>query len=190
MIERAEVKSRNIRGLSRAEMPIFLVGMRGSGKTTVGEQLATQTGRRFIDLDKLLVERVGKRIPEIIEQYNWGYFRDRESEVLRAVSSIPRTVIATGGGVILRPSNIEALRQGVTAYLDTPVQNLCSRIGDDPNRPPLTDKGTLEEELTTVFNQRSGLYKYASDMAFGTENQTPESLTHTIYQYLRRDRYV
>ncbi len=190
MLERAEIKNGSRESLNRPRMSIFLIGMRGSGKSTVGERLAAQTGRRFIDLDRLLVERMGKGIPDIVAAHGWSYFRDRESEVVQAVTALEGLVVATGGGAILRPSNIEALRRGVVIYLDTPVPTLCDRIGNDPNRPSLTDESTLEEELTKVYGQRSGLYEHVSDIAFGTENQTPEALTKTIFHYLRRERYV
>ena len=79
-------------------MNIVLIGMRGSGKTTIGKLLAKRLGNQFIEMDELIVQRLGQSIPEIVNRYGWGKFRDVEAEITREVARLANVVNATGGG--------------------------------------------------------------------------------------------
>ncbi|KAA8537985.1 hypothetical protein F0562_027435 [Nyssa sinensis] len=108
---------------------IFLVGMMGSGKTTVGKILAEALGYSFVDSDKYVEEFLGgSSVAQIFKQCGESIFRDYESEALLKLSSLPRQVVATGGGAVVRPINWKYMKQGVTVYLDVPLDALARRI--------------------------------------------------------------
>ncbi|KAF5951228.1 hypothetical protein HYC85_009172 [Camellia sinensis] len=108
---------------------IFLVGMMGSGKTTVGKILSEALAYSFVDSDKYVEESLGgSTVAQIFKKFGESFFRDYESEALRNLSLMPRQVVATGGGVVIRPINWEYMKEGVTVYLDVPLDALARRI--------------------------------------------------------------
>src|SRR4051812_1385007 len=123
-------------------MSLFLIGYRGSGKSTVGRRLADRLWQEFLDSDELIVRQAGKTIREIFEQEGEPGFRDRESLVVRELAAVPEDqVIALGGGAVLREENRRALRDGghKVIYLKCEPAELHRRIHADPqtaaNRP-------------------------------------------------------
>ncbi|XP_057490358.1 shikimate kinase 3, chloroplastic-like isoform X1 [Actinidia eriantha] len=111
------------------ERCIFLVGMMGSGKTTVGKILSEALGYSFVDSDKYVEDALGgSPVAQIFKQFGESFFRDNESEVLRKLSSITRQVVSTGGGAVICPINWKYMREGVTVYLDIPLDVLARRI--------------------------------------------------------------
>src|SRR3989344_836358 len=90
---------------------IVLIGMRGSGKTTIAKLLSQKLNRDYLELDELMVKRIGMNIPEIIEEYGWDFFRDQESEIAKKISSYEDKIISTGGGIVTRSKNIKAIRK-------------------------------------------------------------------------------
>ncbi|WP_313082206.1 shikimate kinase AroL, partial [Atlantibacter sp.] len=108
--------------------PLFLVGPRGCGKTTVGQGLAASLGFHFVDNDRWLLEQSGATVAEIVEQEGWPGFRVRESQALQAVTQ-PATVIATGGGMVLAEANRMFMRNhGAVIYLQVPAETLAERL--------------------------------------------------------------
>ncbi|KAB1220771.1 Shikimate kinase, chloroplastic [Morella rubra] len=108
---------------------IFLLGMMGSGKTTVGRILSEALGYSFVDSDAYVEQTMGgTSVAQIFEQRGESFFRDEESAVLRKLSLVPRQVVATGGGVVVRPINWKFMRQGITVFLDVPLDALARRI--------------------------------------------------------------
>ncbi|XP_020107755.1 shikimate kinase 3, chloroplastic [Ananas comosus] len=108
---------------------IYLVGMMGSGKTTVGKILSEVLGYSFFDSDKLVEQAVGiSSVAQIFKLHSEAFFRDNESEVLRDLSSMRRLVVATGGGAVIRPINWKYMKQGLTVWLDVPLEALARRI--------------------------------------------------------------
>ncbi|KAF3976775.1 hypothetical protein ACB098_01G159500 [Castanea mollissima] len=107
---------------------IFLVGMMGSGKTTVGRILSEALGYCFVDSDRYVEQAMGTSVTQIFEQRGESFFRDHESEALQKLSFAPRKVIATGGGAVVRPVNWKYMRQGITVFLDVPLDALARRI--------------------------------------------------------------
>ena len=141
--------------------PIFLIGARGCGKTTVGQQLAAACQFDFLDTDQVLQQRAGKSIADIVAEEGWPAFRARETQTLLSVAS-PQTVIATGGGIILASVNREFLRHhGIVIYLKAPVAVLAGRLEafpEESQRPTLTGK-PIAEEVREVLAQRDALYR-------------------------------
>ncbi|XP_042493465.1 shikimate kinase 3, chloroplastic-like [Macadamia integrifolia] len=148
---------------------IYLVGMMGSGKTTVGKIISEVLGYSFFDSDKLVEEAVGvTSVAQIFKQYSESFFRDNETEVLRKLSLMRQLVIATGGGVVIRPINWKYMKQGVTVWLDVPLEALARRIaavGTD-SRPLLHgESGDAYSKallrLSTLFKERGEAYDNA-----------------------------
>ncbi len=160
---------------------IVLIGMRGSGKSTVGKQLAEKLKKSFVDLDKILEEQENAPVAEIVAKHGWEYFRKKESEIAHNFADKTNTVIATGGGVILNSENTTALKKnGTLVFLSAPTDILLTRIGDDPNRAALTDKKTKKDEMETVWNERKNLYEKAADIMIETDQLTEEQTVVNI----------
>jgi shikimate kinase len=157
--------------------------MMGTGKTTVGQVLARQIGYRFFDTD-VLIERVTRQtIPEIFANQGEAEFRDIESQILMEVCAYSKSVIATGGGIVLRPRNWSYLHHGLVIWLDVPKDVLIDRLAADRSRP-LLQESDLEEKLGTLMEQRRSLYGEA-DLHISIENaQTPEAIVMQILERL------
>lgn len=167
---------------------IVLIGMRGSGKTTIAKLLAQKLQRDYLELDELIVAKNGMSIPEIVEKHGWNYFRDQESSVVEEVSSRGDTIISTGGGVVMRPQNIEALKKnGVLVFLSASVAVLSDRIGDDPNRPALTKNKSQKAELGEVLQQRKKLYEDAADIIVSTDTLCQEDVADRIISKMKEE---
>jgi len=161
-------------------MNIVLIGMRGSGKTAVGRILAQKLGREFIEMDKLIVQKAGLSIAEIVAQHGWERFRDLEAEVTAEVAEWDNIINATGGGVVVREQNIINLKQnGLLVWLTANIDSLSKRIGEDDSRPLLVGKNQREDiELTLA--ERQPLYRKAADITIDTEDKTPEAVAELI----------
>lgn len=160
---------------------IVLIGMRGSGKTTIAKLLSQKLNREYLELDELMVKKAGLSIPNIVKRYGWEYFRDQESDIAKMVSSYNNTIISTGGGIVTRNKNIKAIKKnGVIIYLRTRIETLSNRIGNDSNRPSLTNKKTRREEMEELLKQRKKLYEQAADEIIDTDNLKPEEVTNQI----------
>lgn len=142
----------------------YIIGPRGAGKTTIGKKLAEHKAYNFVDTDKLIVERAGKTIAQIVEQHGWEYFRQLESDVLESLLQ-PNLIISTGGGIILSEENQRVMRNnGTVIYLSTSPQVLAQRLAAEPQndqRPSLTGKSMLEE-IEEVMSYREPLYRAAA----------------------------
>ena len=151
---------------------IVLIGMPASGKTTVGQLLARRLGRAFIDTDDGIVERAGKSIPDIFAQDGEAAFRQIESDVIREAGAKTGAVVATGGGAILRPENVTALKQnGKVVFLDRAPEKLSPGTG----RPLFADP----QQAFQLYEKRHPLYRAAADItvdANGTVEETAEQI--------------
>ncbi|KDP22703.1 hypothetical protein JCGZ_01927 [Jatropha curcas] len=108
---------------------LFLVGMMGAGKTTTGKILSEALGYTFVDSDKYVEQATGGiSVAHIYEQYGENFFRDFESEALHKLCLVPQQVVATGGGAVVRPVNWKYMSQGITVFLDVPLDTLAKRI--------------------------------------------------------------
>ncbi len=157
--------------------------MPGSGKTTVGRQLAKRLQRTFIDADHEIEARTGVRIPLIFDIEGEQGFRDREARVIAELASQNDLVIATGGGAVLRPENRAALRLGGTVvYLNAAPSLLYERTRLDPNRPLLQVDDPLRK-LEELFAQRDPLYRDVADLVI---NSLGGSIGHLVKQVERQ----
>jgi shikimate kinase len=164
---------------------IFLVGMMGAGKTTVGRALAHRLRRRFVDTDRVIVERTGVPIATVFEIEGEAGFRKRESAILEEVSREPGCVIATGGGAVLATDNRVLMRsRGTVVYLRARLESLWERTRQDTSRPLLATadpRGTL----ATLLEQREPLYLEAAHLIMDTGAQSASTLVTRLAAALR-----
>ena len=167
---------------------VFLVGLPGSGKTTVGRRLAAELKLGFVDSDHEIVERTGAAIPLIFEIEGESGFRRREKAVIDDLTQGMGIVLATGGGVVLDPDNRACLRsRGCTIYLRATVDSLVHRTAGDRNRPLLqTDDPRARLEL--LFAQRDPLYRGVADIVLDTGPRGPAATTRILAKLLQRAR--
>jgi len=165
-------------------MNIVLIGYRGVGKSTIGRKLAGRMGMDFVDTDELIVQRAGKTIRDIFDQGGEPLFRDLESAVIDDLAEYDNTVIAAGGGVVLRKANIEKLQANARiVWLQAPAQVLWDRISADPvtsaSRPNLTTSGGLEE-IQRLLQIRAPLYASAADIALDVADMHPDQVVRYL----------
>jgi len=159
--------------------------MRGSGKSTIGKLLAKKLDKQFYDMDSLLEKHVGMTLPEYVKQYGWESFRNKESETALDVSHLTNAIIATGGGIILREENINALKKKCRfVFLKTSIEQMLKRIGDAQGRPSLTNKTSLREEIEEVWKQRKSLYEQTADITIETDDKTTDEISKKIIKHL------
>ena len=162
-------------------MNIVLIGYRGTGKSVVGKLIAKRLQMKYISMDAKIVENAGMSIPEIVEKYGWTKFRDMESEVARELAKLDGVIIDTGGGVIERPENIEALRANTRIiWLKASVETIVSRIQGDTGRPSLTGGKTFTEEVAEVLERRIPKYRSAAQYELDTDRLTPEQVADIV----------
>ena len=143
---------------------VYLVGLMGSGKTTIGRILAKRLGLPFMDTDREVEERTGVSIPTIFEIEGEDGFRRRESQVVEDCTRMSNAIVATGGGVVLRPENRENLtKSGFVVYLNVPPHILWERTRADKNRPLLKVEDPLRK-LQELFVVRDPLYREVADL--------------------------
>jgi shikimate kinase len=160
---------------------IVLIGMRGSGKTTVGRVIAQKLGRELVEMDELIARRAEMSIPKIVAKHGWAKFRDIEAELTPEVSRRNNVVISAGGGVVTREQNIQELKKnGILVWLNASVDTLLERIGEDPGRPPFVNGRTRHDDMTITLAERESLYQKAADFTVSTEYKTPEEVAQEI----------
>lgn len=172
-------------------MNIVLIGMRGSGKSTIGKLLAKKLNRDYEELDKLIEQRVKMPISKFVKKAGWEHFRDVESEIVNRLSQKDNIVIATGGGVILCEENVRHLRKnGYIIWLHAKLDILAERIGSDTKRPFLTDAKTVIDDLRNVFAQRQDLYKGTSRFIIDTGRKSESEVVDTIMNHVQKSGII
>ena len=142
---------------------LYLIGLMGAGKTTVGRQMARKLQLDFYDSDREIEARTGVSVPTVFEIEGEDGFRRREAQVIAELATLPACVIATGGGVVLRPENRAALKKsGWVVYLDVPPVILWERTRQDRNRPLLRVEDPLKR-LQELYVMRDPLYRETAD---------------------------
>jgi shikimate kinase len=166
---------------------LYLIGMMGAGKSTVGHLLAAKLGYGFLDLDELIEKVSGLSIPEIFARNGEAAFRKLESDVLAQVAPFTRMVVATGGGVVLAQGNWGHLRHGVVLWLDANVETLVRRLEKRrETRPLLSDADDLQTRLESLLAARRNLYAQA-DVWVDANSPVPQQVArHALEKLAQR----
>jgi shikimate kinase len=165
---------------------IFLVGMMGAGKTSVGKLLARNLGKQFYDSDHVIEARTGVKIPVIFELEGEQGFREREAAVIDELSALHGVVLATGGGAVLREDNRRVLNaRGVVVYLRASVADLWNRTRHDRNRP-LLQTADPQARLAQLYQERDPLYRAVAHIVLDSGSQSLKALVGRLQQRLEQ----
>lgn len=164
---------------------VVLIGLMGSGKTTVGKLVAHSLGFRFVDTDHLIINATGKTIPQIFAAEGEESFRQHETAALRSLRSQQHLVIATGGGIVTRPENLPILHQlGYVVWLNATPNTLYQRTAHNDERPLLLNadpEGTLHQLLSA----RADLYASAADLTIHTDDLDAKDVAYGLAESVR-----
>lgn len=170
---------------------LFLIGMMGCGKTTVGQHLAKQLNYRFFDTDAV-IERVIEQaigqpmsIAQFFAESGEPAFRNLESQVLAQLAGETRSVIATGGGIVLKQENWSYLHHGVVVWLEVPVEQLQQRLAGDTTRPLLQTADPVAA-LRSLLAAREALYAQADVRVACEASTTPEQVADTVIVQIQK----
>jgi shikimate kinase len=157
---------------------IVLIGMMGSGKSSVGKQLSEKLDRPFIDTDEIIEKREERTITEIFELYGENYFRKLEMEIVKEVAEYDNHIISTGGGIVVNPDNVSRLKMtGQIFYLKNDIDELAERLSSNTENRPLLEDNNLHRKLKQILSKRETLYLQSADEII--ENK---DLDHTVSQ--------
>ena len=164
---------------------VFLVGLMGAGKSTIGRHLAKSLGLEFVDSDHEIERRTGASIPLIFDVEGENGFRQREKKIIYELTQREGIVLATGGGVVLDQDNRNWLRErGRVIYLFATVEQLLARTAKDRNRP-LLQTPDPRARLQELLNTRDALYREVADMVVDTGGRTARSAEREILAKIR-----
>jgi shikimate kinase len=159
---------------------IVLIGFMGSGKSSAGRILERKTGWPRFDTDELVSARFGRPIPDIFADFGEDTFRDAESEVVGQLSAAKPAVIVTGGGIVLRASNVELLRRaGTLVHLEADEETLFRRVSRRTTRP-LLQTDNPRSTLAELLRVRLPLYREAADFQVDTSRLTHEEVAEAV----------
>ncbi len=158
---------------------IALIGLMGSGKTTIGRELAKALEMKFIDIDSIITTRENRNIVDIFNDEGEEYFRKLERTIIDEESKKNNIVISTGGGVIIDNNNIKNLRKtSYVIYLDSSLECIYERVKNGKKRPLLNDIDDLYKKIEELYEQRNWLYKISCD--FTVEIVLESSIQDTV----------
>jgi shikimate kinase len=163
---------------------ILLMGYRCTGKTAAGRCLAARLGLPFQDTDELIAGREGQTVETIVARRGWSAFREAEHAVIRRLSQSRGSVIALGGGAVINPGNVEALREnGLFVWLRADAATIVRRLQKDQAggapRPSLTGL-PVEQEVRGLLAEREAIYSRLADLAVDTTLRTVEEVSEAI----------
>ncbi|MCH9745352.1 MAG: shikimate kinase, partial [Proteobacteria bacterium] len=160
---------------------IVLVGPMGSGKTSVGRRLACVLKRDFFDSDFEIVARTGVAIDHIFDVEGEEGFRQRESSMLKELCDISNIVIATGGGIVIKPENRELLKNSsFVVYLASNVEQLVMRTARSKSRPLLERSSNREQTIRDILEVREPLYQEVADVVIDTTGKKLYAIINEI----------
>jgi shikimate kinase len=169
-------------------MNIVLIGYRCTGKTSVGKALAERLGKAFVDTDVYIEEKANRLISDMVAREGWDFFREKEREAIREITSSEDLVIAAGGGAVLNTENVTKLKNsGVVVLLETTNETILDRMRADEKteqqRPSLTGKDPLEE-IAEVLEIRRPYYQQAMGFSVDTTSKSIQEVVEEILQKL------
>jgi shikimate kinase len=163
---------------------IVLVGLMGTGKSTVGMALADKMGWKLINTDDYIEEKAGKKITELFSEYGEVHFRERESAAIKEIMDQGEQVVSTGGGAVLAEVNrVRMLENGYVIALTASLATILQRVGGDQNRPLL--QGNKEERVRTLMEDRKHAYDFAH-LQVATDGLTVEQIVESITEQMKK----
>lgn len=159
---------------------IYLVGLMGAGKSTVGKILAETLGWKFQDLDHAIEELCGKSIPHIFRDEGEDNFRDYESQTLMKSLDQKNIVIACGGGVVTRKENVDILKNELTVWLELTTEQAAARLEYSDHRPLLSECEDTLKELGEILDQRKEAYTVAARIRINSGDDSPDTVANKI----------
>lgn len=173
-------------------MNFVLIGMRGSGKTTIGKRLAAKLKRNFVETDELVEMQEGLQIREIVKKFGWSKFRESESKIMIDLA-LRRTndVIATGGGIVENQQNIARFKSNndIIIWLNCSIDKIIERIGNDKLRPFITNENSFERDLRKVYKGREPLYKKFADIIISSNEDVKTVVNNIIAKLEENNSY-
>ena len=164
---------------------IYLIGMMGSWKSTVGKQLAKIINLDFIDIDDQIEEMMNMNISDIFTKFGEKRFREMESAYFSEICKQKGKIFSTGGGIILDFKNREILQDtGITIFLDTSISVLVNRIRNTKKRPLLNNSQDLQKTLENIWFDRKHFYKDCAKYTVNTNDLKPNQVTNNIIKIL------
>lgn len=165
---------------------IYLIGLMGAGKTTLGRKLAEYFQRPFHDSDQSICDKTGVSIPTIFELEGENSFRERESSIINELTQLQHIILATGGGVVLRTQNRQWLRErGTVVYLHVSPEILVERTRHDQNRPLLQVQNRLAQ-MQQLYAMRDPIYREVAhiilDISTESHHATFNKLLNTLIE--------
>ncbi|MCL6612381.1 MAG: shikimate kinase [Peptococcaceae bacterium] len=170
---------------------IVLIGFMGTGKTTVGRILALRLGLKFVDTDEEIEKITGKTVPDLFNRYGSIRFRSEEALVIKKLSAREGLVIATGGGAVLNPENVAALKEnGVLVLIRSSPEVILNRVRSGRNRPLLAGAADLKREIEKLMADREEAYRAAADLEVFSGNESKEEVAAKIIRLLREGKRI
>jgi shikimate kinase len=170
---------------------IYLVGMMGAGKSTVGKTLAQKLGVRFIDLDQIIEDAESMRIREIFTRKGEDYFRDVESQTLRKTANFVPSVIALGGGALSRTDNLKFVKKtGCSIYLRASVDFLTANLQERRERPLIAEEPTKEAlttKLEALLYKRRESYEACDFILDIDRDMSADDIANRIVEFLKAE---
>ncbi|MEM8536096.1 MAG: shikimate kinase [Chloroflexota bacterium] len=162
---------------------IALIGLSGTGKSTVGQVLAERLGWSLLDTDATIVEQTGRSAAEIFAENGEAVFRDLETQVLANIFAHTPCIVATGGGIVLRETNRTLLQQNsYIVWLDAPIETLIARLQAHDEERPLLQRNDPSTQLAQLQSERAALYQTIADIRIDTGEKTTTEICDSILQ--------
>jgi len=178
MSDSGKLLAKGLKGIN-----VYLVGMMGAGKSTIAKLMARDLGYRCLDTDTIVEQVTGQTIAQIFESEGEAGFRALESQVLGQVAAFQRTVVSTGGGIVLDDRNWGQMRQGSVLWIDVPIEDLYERLKGDRTRPLLNDPDP-KSKLVSLMTERRDRYALADARITSTNAEAPDSTVRNAIEAL------
>ena len=160
---------------------IVLVGLMGSGKTTVGRRLAHELNQDFFDTDHEIIDKTGVTIDHIFDIEGEDGFRERESKILENLCQMSNIILATGGGIVIKPKNREILKNsGLVVYLSSSVDQLLRRTAKSKTRPLLENSADRRKTITELVDARDVYYREVASLVVDTTGKKLHEVINII----------
>jgi shikimate kinase len=174
--------------LSKPIRNLVLIGFMGSGKSSVGREIARRWGFRFFDTDSIIRHKYGKSIPEIFSTWGEATFRDEEHLALKGFQNSRGIILATGGGIVSQPRNLPLLRHlGAVVWLIADEQTIWLRVRRNPTRP-LLQTDNPRETIRKLLSERAPLYQSIADLVIDSTGLSHAEVADKILSSVRNSR--